>query len=67
MPSKTLILRAQSDGKIQNFFKEDGDFVKSGDDIVKLSNISVEFERKIANYNYLKTQREFSTTTLQKT
>lgn len=58
-PSKTLILRANSDGKVQKFLINDGDLVNSGDDIVRLSNMTVEFDRKIANYNYLKTQRTF--------
>lgn len=47
--SKVVVLRAQTDGQIEKFTVEDGQKIKKGDLIAKLSNNIIYYDREIAS------------------
>ena len=47
--SKMVVLRPVVNGEVNHFYKNDGEKVKSGEKILKLHNLSIQYDRKIAS------------------
>lgn len=56
--SSIKVLRAMSNVSVLRFFKNDGDFLKRGDHIVKLDNLNIRYEREIASLAVTKSKRK---------
>lgn len=55
-PSKMLVLRPVVDAEVSEFYKQDGDIVKKDEEILKLKNMSVKYDRKMASLSLVKSQ-----------
>lgn len=52
VPNKVYVLRSLGNGEVISFYKNDGDLIKNGDDLIQMSNINTYFEREIASLSY---------------